>query len=79
MTITKIEVADAALTTSVQQHVDALDVTVNDTHLRVQVNQTPFNVRQHKNPLVDRQRYQGTAASERQVLLQATTLHQGVH
>ncbi len=31
------KVADAALTTSVQQHVGALDVTVNDTHLRVQV------------------------------------------
>ncbi len=77
------KVADAALTTSVQQHVCARNVTVNDTYLRVQLGQTPCNVRQHKNSLVGRQRHQGTEASARQTLrqtvLQATTLHQGVH
>jgi hypothetical protein len=72
------KVANRVLTTSVQQHVCALDVTVYSTHLRVQAGQT-----------VQRQTAQqsarrpsaapGTAASVRQTILQATTLHQGVH
>ncbi len=45
------KVANTARTTSVQQQVGVLDVTVNDTHLRVQVGQNPRNVRQHNNPL----------------------------
>ncbi len=72
------KVSNTVMIISVQQHVCALDVTVNDTHLRVQVDQTPSNVRQHKNPLVDRQRYQGTVVSARQTVLQDTTLHQDV-
>ena len=77
------KVADAVLTTSVQQHVCVCNVTVNGKYLRVQLGQTPCNVRQHKNSLVDRQRHQGTDASARQTLrqtvLQATNFHQGVH
>ena len=57
------KVANATNTAVIQQHIGALDVTVDHMRYRMQVCQTTCNIRENQNPLLGRQGHTIAAAA----------------
>jgi hypothetical protein len=71
------KIADACHQPSVEKHIRALHIAVDDLHVRVKVRQTSRHVGENEDALVGRERTATVTAGE--ALVQRTALHQRVH